>query len=50
MEESKNRFSLKKDSLIAKKNDLLANKQDLQRQLLLIDEEIEELRRTTNKD
>lgn len=40
MEESKNRFTHKKELLISKKNDLLANKLDLQRQIALIDEEI----------
>jgi DNA-directed RNA polymerase subunit H (RpoH/RPB5) len=50
MEEAKNRFGHKRESLIGKRGELLANRADLHRQLLLLDDEIEELRRTTNKD
>lgn len=50
MEEAKTKFDHKKESLTNKKNELLLNKTDIQKQLSAIDEDIEELKRTTNKD
>jgi hypothetical protein len=36
--------------LVFKKNELLNGKMDLQKQTVLLEEEIEELKKTTNKD
>lgn len=50
IEEAKTKFNNKRETLSNKKNDLLANKAELQKHIAVIDEEIEELKRTTNKD
>lgn len=50
MEEAKSKFNHKKETLSVKKNELLTSKADLQKQLVVFDEEIEELKKTTNKD
>lgn len=50
IEESKNSFIKKKEIMTKKKNELVANKQELNKLILQTDEDIEELRKTTNKD
>ena len=50
MEEVKNRLARKKESLFNKKSELMTSKIDLYKQIGAVEEEIDSLRRTTNKD
>ena len=50
IEEAKSKYEFKQEVLNSKKKDLLDSKIDLQKQLVVLDEEIEELKKTTNKD
>ena len=50
IEEAKSKYEYKQDVLNSKKKELLYSKIDLQKQLVVLDEEIEELKKTTNKD
>ena len=50
IEEAKASFNTKKEILTKKKNELLTNKQEILRQIAQVDEEIGELKKTTNKD
>ena len=50
IEEAKSKYEHKQETLNTKKKELLDSKLDLQKQLLVLDDEIEELKKTTNKD
>ena len=50
MQEVKNRLVQKKESLFIKKSELMTSKIDLYKQISAVEEEIDGLRKTTNKD